>query len=528
MDAPADTDVRSSVAAHYKPQLREIEQRLLSLQPSEGLFDAVIICTSSRLSPVKRRSDNVVSREDTNGRGTNFSKATNVSKFFHRNGGGANRPRTILAPALRKTGISSRGVQELPSRSSELSSNRAGQQPPPTGDDSVHSGGRVESDITEGDRAARSKSSSTSSCDGQQACTENDDKKQSSCTTAPTTGATGGPEVSSSLGKKDGGFLQQGHHSGSHGNSNAKKTSKHRVGKGSGGGGGLPGWLSWGGWFGKGSAGKSREGGESTVGSLDGGDSRPVPKDDVHTAPEGEMKTTDGGGSIPASPGKVHEEGIKTAGSVQTIGSRDHNGTAIQSLASTVSDVGEATETASVSVSQVTSTASQGELPPGDGGGAIGGIAKSKKGRDEYRETTTTTIGESRSSTRGSSSMLGENGDQETSSSSSLMIKLAGAEGDPCPRLSKSLTSNRITLYDYLGGYPREVDWLGQKNIIDAASEASVMHIVLCSMMVSQLSSSLQITSISQVNGWSTYISLYCQERSALLHREVCSLQKTG
>nr|CCA30158.1 NAD-dependent epimerase/dehydratase, related [Neospora caninum Liverpool]CEL71273.1 TPA: NAD-dependent epimerase/dehydratase, related [Neospora caninum Liverpool] len=37
--------------------------------------------------------------------------------------------------------------------------------------------------------------------------------------------------------------------------------------------------------------------------------------------------------------------------------------------------------------------------------------------------------------------------------------------------------------YDYVGGYPREIDWLGQKNIVDAAKESSVMHVVLCSIM---------------------------------------------
>ncbi|PHJ25356.1 nad-dependent epimerase dehydratase [Cystoisospora suis] len=495
LDAPADPpSIRCSIAAHYKPQLREIEQRLLSLQPSEGLFDAVIICTSSRLSPVKRRSGNIISQEDTNVRGSNFSKATNVSKFFHRNGGGgANRPRTMLAPGgSRTTGITSRGVEELPSRSLQLSSQSRMDKQPATENNSLqsHSGGGVESNSIECDRADRSNTSSTNSCNGQHACTENDDKQGPSCTTTEAAGGTGGmsPE------KKD---VQHGHHN-SQGSSSAKKSSKYRVGKGVGGGGGFPGWFSWGGWFGKTLAGtsqKSRESGEelkSTVESVEGGgDTRQVAKDGVHTTTEGDriMKTTDRGGSNPISPEKLHEEGLlKSAGSVQTIASRDHNGTAAQSLASTISDVGETTETASLSISQVTSTTSQGELPSlGDGGGG-GGIVTSKKGREDSREiTTTTTIGESRSTTRGSSTMLGENGDHEASSSSSsssnAMIKCGGVEGDSCPRLSKSLTSHRITLYDYLRGYPREVDWLGQKNIIDAANEASVMHIVLCSMM---------------------------------------------
>ncbi|KEP61702.1 UNVERIFIED_CONTAM: hypothetical protein HHA_267670 [Hammondia hammondi] len=38
-------------------------------------------------------------------------------------------------------------------------------------------------------------------------------------------------------------------------------------------------------------------------------------------------------------------------------------------------------------------------------------------------------------------------------------------------------------VYDYVGGGPREIDWLGQKNIVDAAREGSVMHVVLCSIM---------------------------------------------
>ncbi|PFH36875.1 hypothetical protein BESB_050670 [Besnoitia besnoiti] len=38
-------------------------------------------------------------------------------------------------------------------------------------------------------------------------------------------------------------------------------------------------------------------------------------------------------------------------------------------------------------------------------------------------------------------------------------------------------------VYDYVGGYPREIDWLGQKNIMDAAKESSAMHVILCSMM---------------------------------------------
>ncbi|KFG58952.1 putative NAD-dependent epimerase/dehydratase [Toxoplasma gondii RUB] len=38
-------------------------------------------------------------------------------------------------------------------------------------------------------------------------------------------------------------------------------------------------------------------------------------------------------------------------------------------------------------------------------------------------------------------------------------------------------------VYDYVGGGPREIDWLGQKNIVDAAREGAAMHVVLCSIM---------------------------------------------
>lgn len=398
LDARSDSpEVRLSIAARFKSQLRDVEQRLLSVQPAESLFDAVIICTSSRLAPVIRRSGNLSYQGDSSQVDT---KATNHSQHdagCPPSGAGSGSTSTCYRGAEESaTGSSLLGRATVRSSlgSESLQVRRTG------GEITGAQGGTVS---------------------GQRGTEEEQRSQTAVCPAAP------------SLHKKDSRDARPS------GGSSSKKTGRPKGSKGRG----LPVWLSWGSWFGR----------TSEVHKS----GRDEPKSTAEARPTHVASTTE------TEAGSVENTaGFYGTGSVQTVASRD-NGATVQSLASTTSEP-EATETASVNAGltrRAVSTASQGEAAEA---GALG----SGGGRGEYRQIVT---GESRGSNNTIGERCGDNG--------------ACGRGGDYSELSKSTTSNRITLYDYLGGYPREVDWLGQKNIIDAANEASVMHIVLCSMMVS-------------------------------------------